>query len=60
VLVAAAKEGQAGAFAILVKRHERTIFFAALRITPNREDAEDVGQQGREIGSNDKHVARRY
>src|SRR5271163_4561963 len=32
-------------FAMLVERHERSIFFVALRMTRNREDAEDVAQQ---------------
>jgi RNA polymerase sigma-70 factor (ECF subfamily) len=45
ILVAAAKKGEAAAFAVLVERHERRIFFVALRITRNREDAEDVVQQ---------------
>ena len=45
VLVAAAKNGDARAFEVLVKRHERRMFFVALRITRNKEDAEDVVQQ---------------
>jgi RNA polymerase sigma-70 factor (ECF subfamily) len=44
-LVAAAKNGNRRAFEILVKRHERKIFFVARRITRSREDAEDVVQQ---------------
>ena len=44
-LVAAAKNGEAAAFAMLVERHERRIFYVALRMTRNREDAEDVAQQ---------------
>jgi RNA polymerase sigma-70 factor (ECF subfamily) len=44
-LVAAAKNGNRGAFEILVKRHEQRIFFVAQRITRRREDAEDVVQQ---------------
>jgi RNA polymerase sigma-70 factor (ECF subfamily) len=44
-LVAAAKNGNRQAFEVLVARHERTIFFAARRITRTREDAEDVVQQ---------------
>jgi len=44
-LVAAAKNGEATAFAMLVERHERRIFYVALRMTRNREDAEDVAQQ---------------
>jgi RNA polymerase sigma-70 factor, ECF subfamily len=45
MLVAAAKEGEGTAFAMLVERHERRIFFVALRITRNWEDAEDAVQQ---------------
>ena len=44
-LVAAAKNGNRKAFEILVKRHERRIFFVARRMTRTREDAEDVVQQ---------------
>jgi len=44
-LVAAAKKGEDTAFAMLAERHERRIFFVALRITRNWEDAEDVVQQ---------------
>ncbi|HEX4003327.1 MAG TPA: sigma-70 family RNA polymerase sigma factor [Candidatus Acidoferrales bacterium] len=44
-LVAAAKSGDRSAFDALVSRHQRRILFAALRITRNREDAEDVVQQ---------------
>ena len=44
-LVAAAKLGNREAFEILVERHERRIFFSAMRITRNRQDAEDVVQQ---------------
>ena len=44
-LVAAAKKGEATAFASLVERHKRRIYFVALRITHNKEDAEDVVQQ---------------
>jgi len=44
-LVEAAKEGDRAAFEILVGRHERVIFFRALRVTGNHEDAEDVVQQ---------------
>jgi RNA polymerase sigma-70 factor (ECF subfamily) len=44
-LVAAAKLGSREAFEILVERHERRIFCFALRITRNRQDAEDVVQQ---------------
>ena len=45
VLVAAAMKGEATAFAMLVERHKKRIFFTALRMTHNREDAEDVVQQ---------------
>jgi RNA polymerase sigma-70 factor (ECF subfamily) len=44
-VIAAAKNGDAQAFEVLVKRHERRMFFVALRITRNRQDAEDVVQQ---------------
>jgi RNA polymerase sigma-70 factor, ECF subfamily len=44
-LVDAAKQGDRVAFEILVERHERAIFFRALRVTGNHEDAEDVVQQ---------------
>jgi RNA polymerase sigma-70 factor (ECF subfamily) len=44
-LVAAAKNGNRKAFEILVERHEQRIFFVARRMTPTREDAEDVMQQ---------------
>jgi RNA polymerase sigma-70 factor (ECF subfamily) len=44
-LVTAAQQGNRGAFQILVERHEKKIFFCALRITRNRQDAEDVVQQ---------------
>lgn len=45
MLVADAKMGKATAFAKLVERYEQRMFFVALRITRNREDAEDVVQQ---------------
>jgi RNA polymerase sigma-70 factor, ECF subfamily len=44
-LVAAAKSGDGSAFEILIERHQRQIFFTALRITGNREDAQDIVQQ---------------
>jgi RNA polymerase sigma-70 factor (ECF subfamily) len=44
-LVAAAKKGEAAAFATLVEQYERRIFSVALRMTRNREDAEDIVQQ---------------
>lgn len=45
LLVAAAKEGNAGAFEELVNRYERKIFRLTLNITGNREDAEDAMQE---------------
>jgi RNA polymerase sigma-70 factor (ECF subfamily) len=44
-LVAAAQQGNREAFEILVARHEQKIYFYALRMTRNRQDAEDVAQQ---------------
>jgi RNA polymerase sigma-70 factor, ECF subfamily len=44
-LVAAAKNGEATAFAMLVERYDRRIFSVARRMTRNREDAEDIVQQ---------------
>jgi RNA polymerase sigma factor (sigma-70 family) len=44
-LVAAAKEGNAAAFERLVERRRKMVVLMALRITGNREDAEDVAQQ---------------
>lgn len=44
-LVGAAKLGNRHAFEILVERHEQRLLSFALRITRNREDAEDVVQQ---------------
>ena len=44
-LVTAAKCGDAHAFEKLMSRHKRRIFAVALRITKNREDAEDVVQE---------------
>jgi RNA polymerase sigma-70 factor (ECF subfamily) len=44
-LVAAAKRGDIYAFEELVHRHKRKVLAAALRITNNREDAEDVMQE---------------
>jgi len=44
-LVAAARSGDEGAFAILVKHHQKRILALALRYTRVREDAEDVVQQ---------------
>jgi RNA polymerase sigma-70 factor (ECF subfamily) len=45
LLVTAAKEGESRAFEELVERHQRQIYFAALRMTRNKEDAEDVVQR---------------
>jgi RNA polymerase sigma-70 factor (ECF subfamily) len=44
-LVAAAQLGNREAFGILVERHEQRLLFFALRMTRNRQDAEDVVQQ---------------
>ena len=44
-LVARARIGDARAFELLVQRHKGKIFALALRMTRNREDAEDVVQQ---------------
>jgi RNA polymerase sigma-70 factor (ECF subfamily) len=44
-LVAAAKRGDTPAFEALVFRHERRVLAVALRITKNREDAEDMVQE---------------
>jgi RNA polymerase sigma-70 factor, ECF subfamily len=44
-LVTSAKAGDARAFELLVQTHERKIFLLAIRMTRNREDAEDVVQQ---------------
>jgi RNA polymerase sigma-70 factor, ECF subfamily len=44
-LVTAAKRGDAHAFEKLMSRHKRRVFAVALRITKNREDAEDVVQE---------------
>lgn len=45
VLVARAQAGDQLAFASLVQPHMRKIYHVALRITRNREDAEDASQQ---------------
>lgn len=44
-LIPAAKRGDAPAFEKLVLRYRRRVFATALRITNNREDAEDVVQE---------------
>jgi RNA polymerase sigma-70 factor (ECF subfamily) len=44
-LVTAAKQGNREAFGILVERHKQRLLFFALRMTRNRQDAEDVVQQ---------------
>jgi RNA polymerase sigma-70 factor (ECF subfamily) len=43
-LLSAAKKGDQGAFGQLFERHSRKIFHSTLRITRNREDAEDALQ----------------
>jgi RNA polymerase sigma-70 factor (ECF subfamily) len=45
-LVAAAKRGDTQAFEELVFRHQQRVLAVAQRITNNREDAEDVAQEG--------------
>jgi len=50
VLVFAAKNGDAQAFEILIKRCQRRILAVALRFTRIREDAEDVVQQSFQKG----------
>jgi len=45
VLVAAAKRGSTRAFEVLVNRHQGRILRVALRVTRNREDAEDTVQK---------------
>jgi RNA polymerase sigma-70 factor, ECF subfamily len=44
-LVTAAKRGDTHAFEKLMSRHKRKVFAVAVRITKNREDAEDVVQE---------------
>ncbi len=44
LLVSAAKGGDTAAFEELVNRYERKIFRLGMKITQNREDAEDVMQ----------------
>src|SRR5437660_8151347 len=44
-LVAATKRGDTQAFEELVLRHRQRVLAVALRITNNREDAEDVAQE---------------
>jgi RNA polymerase sigma-70 factor (ECF subfamily) len=44
-LIAAAKDGNARAFELLVARHQRRVFGIALRFTGVRQDAEDIMQQ---------------
>ena len=44
-LVTAAKRGDTHAFEKLMSRHKRRVLAVALRITKNREDAEDVVQE---------------
>jgi len=45
VLVAGANRGDSRAFEELVSRHQQRVLAVALRITNNREDAEDVAQE---------------
>jgi RNA polymerase sigma-70 factor (ECF subfamily) len=45
ILVVAAKSGDARAFEMLVRRHQRRILGLAMRFTHIREDAEDIVQQ---------------
>ena len=42
-LVSAAKRGHQAAFGELCQRHAKRVFRTMLRITENREDAEDAG-----------------
>jgi RNA polymerase sigma-70 factor (ECF subfamily) len=44
-LLSAARGGNSSAFGELCKRHEKRLFHVALRITRNREDAEDALQE---------------
>lgn len=44
-LVTSAKQGDADAFAELVKRHTRRVFSVAWHLTHSREDAEDITQE---------------
>lgn len=44
-LVSAAKRGDTDAFEMLISRHNRRVFAVSLRVTKNREDAEDVVQE---------------
>lgn len=43
--IAKAKAGDPGAFEDLIRRHERLVLMTALRLTNNREDAQDAAQQ---------------
>lgn len=52
-LVAATKRGGAQAFEELVHRHKQRVLAVALRITNNREDAEDVAQESFQMPSFD-------
>lgn len=44
-LIANAKAGDLAAFEDLIRRHERLVLMTALRLTGNREDAQDAAQQ---------------
>jgi hypothetical protein len=48
-LLAAAKRGDTQAFEELVFRHQQRVLAVAQRITNNREDAEDVAQEGFQV-----------
>ena len=45
VAVAQARDGDSGAFRLLVERHSRNLFRLAYRMTGHQEDAEDVVQE---------------
>jgi len=45
VAVAQARDGDSGAFRVLVERHSRNLFRLAYRMTGHQEDAEDVVQE---------------
>jgi len=44
-LVSRFKKGEQGAFDELVRRYQKQIYYLALRMTGNREDAEDIAQE---------------
>lgn len=45
VAVAQARDGDSGAFRVLVERHSRNLFRLAYRMTGHQEDAEDIVQE---------------